>query len=66
MKLLLSSWKRKYNADTTRKGFPIEMYMGDLPHEPYFITLTLQGQLIMGPIKKIVALYMVGDLALLD
>ena len=42
------------------------MYMGGLPHESYFIMLTLQGQIIIGPTKKMVALYMVGDLALLD
>ena len=28
-----------------RKGFPIKIYMGGLPHESYFIALTLQGQL---------------------
>ena len=42
------------------------MYMGGLSHELYFIALTLQGQSIMGPTKKMVASYIVGDLALLD
>ena len=42
------------------------MYMGGPPHKPYFITLTLQGQIIMGSIKKLVTSYMVGYLALLD
>ena len=42
------------------------MYSGDLPHEPYFIALTLQGQIIIGPTKTMVALYVVGDLVLLD
>jgi len=42
------------------------MYMRELPHEPYFITLTLQGKIIIGPIKKLVVSHMVGNLALLD
>ena len=36
------------------------------PHEPYFIALTLQGQIIIGPTKKMVTSYMVENLALLD
>ena len=42
------------------------MYSGGLPHKPYFIAFTLQGQIIIGPTKKMVASYIVGDLALLD
>jgi len=57
---------KKHNVDTTRKGFPIEMYLGGLPHEPYFIALTLQEQIIIGPTKKMVVSYVVEDLALLD
>ena len=53
--------EKKYNADTTRKGFSIKMYVGGPPHKPYFIMLTLQRQIIIGPIKKLV-----GDLILLD
>ena len=49
-----------------RKGFPIKIYMRGPPHEPYFITLTLQDQLIIGLTKKMVVSYVVGDLALLD
>ena len=29
------------------------MYVGGSPHKPYFIMLTLQRQIIIGPIKKI-------------
>ena len=54
------------NVDTTRKGFLIEMYIGGSSHEPYFITLMLQDQLIMRPTKKMVTSYVVGNLALLD
>ena len=63
---MVAFFEKKYNIDTTRKCFPIEMYIGELPHEPYFIALTLQRQIIIGPIKKLVITYIVGDLALLD
>ena len=33
--------KQKHNANTTRWGFFIKMYIGGPPHKPYFITLTL-------------------------
>ena len=42
------------------------MYIRGPLHESYFIALTLQGKLIIGPTKKIVISYMVGDLVLLD
>jgi len=42
------------------------MYIGESPHKLYFITLMLQEKIIIGPTKKMVAFYMVGDLALLD
>jgi len=58
--------EKKHNIDIIRKSFPIEMYMGGLPHEPYFIALILQRQIIIGPMKNLVVTYMVGDLALLD
>ena len=58
--------EKKHNADTTRKGLSIEMYTEGLPHKSYFIALTLWGQIIIGSTKKLVATYMVRDLALLD
>jgi len=36
-----------------RKEFPIEMYIEGL-YEPYFIALTLWGEIIIGPTKKLV------------
>jgi len=38
-KITVAFLEKKYNVDTMRKGFSIEMYMGGplLPHEPYFI-----------------------------
>jgi len=41
------------------------MYQGDPPHKPYFITINNQGQAIIGPTKKIVATYVVGELEVL-
>jgi len=58
--------KQKHNADTTRQGFSIEMYIGGLLYKLYFIALTLQGEIIIELMKKLVASYMVGDLAILD
>jgi len=48
-----------------RKEFPIEMYIGG-PYEPYFITLTLWREIVIGPTKKLVVSYVVGDLILLN
>jgi len=42
------------------------MYSERLPHEPFFIALILQEEIIIGPTKKLVVFYMVGDLAFLD
>jgi len=39
------------------------MYIGELLHGPFFINLTLQGEIIIRSMKKLVALYMVRDLA---
>ena len=65
-KIAIIFLEKKHNADTTRKELSIEMYTGGLLHELYFIALTLQGQIIIGPTKKMVASYVVGDLMLLD
>ena len=58
--------EQKHNTNITRKGFSIEIYTGWPPYEPYFITLTLQGQIIIGLTKKLVTTHVVGDLVLLD
>ena len=41
------------------------MYQGGLPHEPYFITINNRDQIIIGPNKKMVAMYVVGELKVL-
>ena len=63
-----SCWipKEKHNVDTTEKEFPIEIYIGEPPYELYFIVLILQREIVIGPTKKLVASYMVRDLALLN
>ena len=40
-KIAVAFLKKKHNIDITRKGFPIEIYMGEPSHEPYFIVLIL-------------------------
>jgi len=39
------------------------MYQGGLFHEPYFIAINIKGQ---APNKKIVAIYIIGELTLLN
>ena len=41
------------------------MFQGGLLHEPYFIAINNQDQIIIGPSKKIVATYVVGKLEVL-
>ena len=41
------------------------MYQGGPPHEPYFITIDNQGQVIIGPNKKTVIMYMVEEFKVL-
>ena len=58
--------KQKHNADTSYQGFPIKIFIEGPPHKPFFIVLTLWEILVIGPTKKLVAIYVVGDLAFLD
>jgi len=55
----------KYNMETVRSRYPIRMFQGGLPHEPFFITINNRGQVIIGPNKKTVATYVVGELEVL-
>jgi len=41
------------------------MYQEGLPHELYFIAINNQGQVIIGPNKKMVTMYVVGELKVL-
>jgi len=42
------------------------MYLKGLPYKLFFITLILHGEIVIGPTKKLVAYYIVGNLAFLD
>ena len=57
--------ENKRNTDTSRNGQQISMYQGGPPHEPYFIAIDNQDQIIIRPNKKTVAMYMVGELEVL-
>jgi len=49
----------------TRNSYPIVMFQGGPPHEPYFIAINNRGQVITGPNKKIVVILVVGELEVL-
>ena len=55
----------KHNTETLRNNYQITMFQGDPPYEPYFITIDNRGQVIIGPNKKTVATYVVGELEIL-
>jgi len=57
--------EKKYNIDTVRNGCQIHMFQGGPLHEPYFIAIDNREQVIIGPGKKIVATYVVGELEVL-
>jgi len=52
---------KKHNMETARNGYQIHMFQGGPPHEPYFIAIDNREQVIIGPSKKIVATYVVGE-----
>ena len=57
--------EKKYNIDTARNRYQIHMFQGGPPHKPYFIAMDNKDQVIIGPRKKIVAMYVVGELEVL-
>ena len=57
--------EKKHNTDTVRNGHQIHMFQGGPPHKPYFIAMDNKNQIIIGPSKKIVAMYVVGELKVL-
>ena len=54
----------KYNTKISRNGYSITMFR-EPPHEPYFIAIDNRGQVIIGPNKKMVTTYVVGELEVL-
>ena len=55
----------KHNTKTSRNSYPITMFQGRPLHEPFFIAIDNKGQVIIGPNKKTVAMYVVGELEIL-
>ena len=55
----------KYNTETVRNRYPIRMFQEGPPHKPFFIATENRGQVIIGPNKKTVATYVVGELEVL-
>ena len=59
---LVDNW---HNTEMTWNGDPIKMYQGGPLHEPFFIAIDCRDQVIIGPNKKIVAMYVSGELEVL-
>jgi len=57
--------ENKYNIETSRNGYSINMFQEGPPYELYFIAINNQEQVIIGPNKKTVAIYMVRELEVL-
>ena len=55
----------KHDMETSRNRYPIKMFQGGLPYEPFFIAMNNQGQVIISPNKKLVVTYMVRELKVL-
>jgi len=55
----------KNNMETSRNRYAIRMFQGRPLHEPFFIAIDNLGQIIIGPNKKTVAMYVVGELEVL-
>ena len=55
----------KHNTDTLRNRYQIKMFQEGPPHEPYFIAINNMEQIIIGPSKKIVAIHVIGELAVI-
>ena len=54
------------SKNTSYWEISIKIYIGEPLYESFFIANSIQGQLIIGPTKKMIATYMVGDLTLMD
>jgi len=57
--------ENKHNIEISRNGYCINMFQRGPPHEPFFITIENQGQVIIGSNKKMVATYIVEEFEVL-
>jgi len=55
----------KNNMETSRNRYTIKMFQEGPPHEPFFIAIDNQDQVIIGPNKKTVAMYVIRELEVL-
>ena len=55
----------EHNIETLRNEYFIKMFQEELPHKLFFIAIGNKGQVIIGPNKKIVVVYVVGELKVL-
>jgi len=55
----------KNNMETSRNRYTIKMFQGESPHELFFIAINNRDQVIIGPNKKTVMMYVVGELEVL-
>ena len=56
---------KKHNTETIKNGYPIVIFQGSPPYEPYFIVIDNREQVIIGSNKKTVGTYMVEELEVL-
>jgi len=56
---------QEHNTEIVRNSYSIVMFQGGPPHELYFIVINNREQIIIGPSKKTVATYVVGELEVL-
>ena len=57
---------QKYNTNISCQEIPIKIYIEEPLYKLFFIANFIQEQLIIGPAKKIVVIYAVRDLTLMD
>ena len=56
---------QKHNTETARNSYPIIMFQEGPLYGPYFIAIDNIEQIIIGPSKKTVATYVIGELEVL-
>jgi len=57
--------ENKHNTETSRNRYLINMFQEEPPHKLFFIAIDNQEQVIIGPNKKMVTTYIVGELKVL-
>ena len=64
-KIAMALIENKHNMETLRNEYLINMFQERPPHNPFFIAIDNQGYVIMGLNKKMMAIYIVGELEVL-